>query len=399
MSYTQIFGGTTIYPSDVSYLALALTGDIELDWPLDASGTLTPVARIIDVTPTGAFSIIMPPADQTAPGQTVLFNNLGPSTVTVRTNTGATIVSMAAGEQWQIYLTSNATVAGTWRNFRYGASTAQAQASTLAGNGLIATGSTLAQQYPVTEFNTNFTLGAANRAATFVWTGGGGTLTLPAASVAGSGWFVNLRNNGSGALTVDPNGGELINGGATLVLQPEDSAVAVSNGTGWYTIGLGQDAVFAFDYTSIDLTGQTSPYTLSGAELNRIAYKFVGTLTANMQIVVPATIQQYWVDNATTGSFNLGLRTPPQVSPANVLQGSRTILYSDGSNVVDADTGGIAVPISVADGGTGATTAGAALVNLGGTANGIAIFTATSLNDIWTTLGPAQSGNVNGGTF
>ena len=27
MSYTQIFGGTTIYPSDVSYLALSLTGD------------------------------------------------------------------------------------------------------------------------------------------------------------------------------------------------------------------------------------------------------------------------------------------------------------------------------------------------------------------------------------
>ena len=157
MSYTQIFGGTTIYPSDVSYLALALTGDVELDWPLDASGSLTPVARIIDVTPTGAFSIIMPPADQTAPGQTVLFNNLGPSTVTVRTNTGGTIVSMAAGEQWQIYLTNNTTVAGTWRNFRYGASTAQAQASSLAGEGLLATGSTLSQQYPVTEFNTNFT--------------------------------------------------------------------------------------------------------------------------------------------------------------------------------------------------------------------------------------------------
>jgi hypothetical protein len=399
MSYTQIFGGTTIYPSDVSYLALALTGDIELDWPLDASGSLTPVARIIDITPTGAFSIIMPPADQTAPGQTVLFNNLGPSTVTVRTNTGTTIVSIAAGEQWQIYLTSNTTVAGTWRNFRYGASTAQAQASSLAGNGLVATGSTLAQQYPVTEFNGNFTLGASNRAATFVWTGGGGTLTLLPAAAAGTGWFVNLRNSGSGALTVDPNGSELINGMSALSLQPEDSAVLISNGTGWYTVGLGQDAVFAFDYTSIDLTGQSSPYTLSGAELNRIAYKFVGTLTANMQIVVPATIQQYWVDNGTTGSFTLGLRTPAQVSPINVPQGSRSILYSDGSSVVDADTAGLSTPISVADGGTGATTAGAALINLGGTTAGIAIFTAATTNDIWTTLGPAQIGNVNGGTF
>jgi hypothetical protein len=38
-------------------------------------------------------------------------------------------------------------------------------------------------------------------------------------------------------------------------------------------------------------------------------------------------------------------------------------------------------------------------VNLGGTTDGIAIFTAATTNDIWTTLGPAQSGNVNGGTF
>lgn len=399
MSYTQVFGGTTIYPSDVSYLALALDSDTELDWPLDASGTLTPVARIIDITPSGAYSINMPPADETGTGQTVLFNNLGPSTVTVRDNVGGTLISIGAGEQWQLYLVDNSTAAGTWRTFRYGAATAQAQASALAGGGLVATGSTLAQQYPVTEFNSNFTAGAANRATTFVWTGAGGTITMPAASVAGTGWFINLRNSGSGSLTVDPNGSEIINGASTLVLQPSDSAVVISNGTGWYTIGLGQDAVFAFDYTSIDLTGQSSPYTLSGAELNRIAYKFVGTLTANMEIVVPSTIQQYWVDNATTGSFDLGLRTPGQVSPVDVPQGSRTILYSDGSSVVDADTAGIAVPISVADGGTGATTAGAALVNLGGTTNGIAIFTAASLNDIWTTLGPAQIGNVNGGTF
>lgn len=399
MSYTQIFGGTTIYPSDVSYLSLALTGDVELDWPLENPGTFAPVARIIDITPSGAFSITLPSADETGTGQTILFNNLGPSVVTVLDNTGGTLLSLGAGEQWQIYLVDNSTVAGTWRSFRYGAATAQAQASALAGNGLVATGSTLAQRYPVTEFNSNFTAGTSDRAATFVWTGGGGTLTLPAAAVAGSGWFINLRNSGSGALIVDPNGSETINGSSTLSLQPGDSAVAISTGTTWYTVGLGQEAVFAFDYTSIDLTGQSSPYTLSGAELNRIAYKFVGTLTADMDIVVPATVQQYWVDNATSGSFDLGLRTPSQVTPVDVIQGARSILYSDGSNVVGADTGGVATPISVADGGTGATTAGAALVNLGGTTDGIAIFTAATTNDIWTTLGPAQSGNVNGGTF
>lgn len=397
-SFTQVFGGNTIYPSDVSYLALALSADTDLSWPQD-SNSASVVARIIDVTPSGAYSIILSDVRSVGVGTTVLFNNLGPNTVTVKNSVGGTIVSLAAGEQWQIYLIDNDTAAGSWRSFRYGAATAQAQASALAGQGLVATGSTLSQQYPVIEVNANFTVGASNRAATFVWTGGLGTLTLPSSPAAGSGWFVNVRNSGDGTLTIDPNGTELINDDSTLSLQPGDSAILVANGVGWYTVGLGQSAVFAFDYTSIDLTGETSPYTLSGAELNRIAYKFVGVLTANMEIVVPATIQQYWVDNGTTGSFDLGLRTPSQVVPADVPQGSRAILYSNGSSVVAADTASIAVPLSVSDGGTGATTAGAALINLGGSAAGISIFTAATTNDIWTTLGPAQSGNVNGGSF
>ena len=397
-SFTQVFGGNTIYPSDVSYLALALNADTVLDWPQD-SNSQNVAARIIDITPTGAYTITLSNAEEVGVGTTILFNNLGPNTVVVENASAVTVLSIAAGEQWQIYLYDNGTVGGLWRTFRYGASTAQAQASALAGYGLSATGSTLSQSYPVSEVNTNFTLGAANRAATIVWTGGVGTLTLPSTASAGSGWFVNLRNEGSGDLTIDPAGTETINGASTLVLQPGDSAVAVANTGVWYTIGLGQQAVFAFDYTSINLTGKTSPYTLSGSELNRIAYKFVGVLTADMDIIVPNTIQQYWVDNETTGAYDLGVRTASQVVPVNVPQNSRGILYSDGSNVVAADTRTLATPFAISDGGTGSTTAGGALINLGGTAVGIALFTASTQGAAWTALGVAQAGNINGGTF
>lgn len=399
MSYTQVFGGNTIYPSDVSYLYLELDANIALEWPLDAGNTAVPVARIIDVDPSGAFAIDMPAADETGVGQTTLFNNLGPSTVTVRDITGGTLMTLGAGEQWQLYLVDNTTPAGVWRVFRYGAATAQAQASALAGFGLIATGSTLSQQYPVLEFNANFSATAANRANTLAWTGASGTLTLPAAGFVGSGWFANVRNAGAGDLVIDPNGTELINGSPTLSLRPGDSATVISNGTGWYTVGLGQEPVFAFDYTSIDLTGESSPYTLAGAELNRIAYKFVGTLTANMEIVVPPTIQQYWVDNRTTGAFSLGVRAPAQPVPFDVAQNSRAILYCDGADVVNAATAGIAFPIAVSAGGTGATSSGAALVNLGGTSTGIGIFTAAATGDVWTILGPAPTGTVDGGVF
>ena len=45
--YTQVFGGTTIYPSNVSYLALALTADVTLSWPLDANTSADVAARIL----------------------------------------------------------------------------------------------------------------------------------------------------------------------------------------------------------------------------------------------------------------------------------------------------------------------------------------------------------------
>ena len=376
--YTQVFGGATIYPSDVSYLALSLTEDTTLSWPLETNAGNTVAARIIDVTPTGAYSIIMPPADQTGVGQTILFNNLGPSTITVKDDAGGTLLSISQGQQWQIYLTDNTTAAGSWRTFRYGASTAQAQASALAGYGLTATGSTLSQDTLTTLFNANYTAGAPDRSSTYVWTGGVGTLTLPASATVGSGYFLSVRNGGSGNLTVDPSGAELINGGATLVLRPGDSAIPTSDGIGWYTIGYGQQAVFAFDYTSISITGEADPYTLAGAELNRVAYRIDGTLTGDLDIVVPPTTQQYWIDNATSGAFILGVRTAAQAVPVVVAQGARGIYYCDGSDVVNATTAGIATPIAIVDGGTGATTAGGALINLGGTTDGIALFTTAS---------------------
>ena len=385
--YTQVFGGTTIYPSNVSYLALALTADVTLSWPLDANTSADVAARIIDVTPTGAFSIFMPPGNETGVGQTTLFNNIGPDTITVKDSIGGTLISILQGQQWQIYLTDNTTAAGTWRVFRYGAATAQAQASALAGLGLIAQGSVLSQTYPTVTFNSNYTAGSPDRAAFYVWTGGVGILNLPAAAGVGNGFFLAARNGGSGNLTVTPAGSEDINGAATLVLRPGDSAVCNSDGIGWYTVGFGQDAVFAFDYTSINLTSQTSPYVLAGAELNRVAYSFIGVLTADMVIQVPSTTQQYWADNATTGAYTLGLAPVSQTPAANVVQGSRGIYYSNGSDVVNAATAGISTPIGIADGGTGATSAGGALINLGGTAVGIGVFTAVNAAAARTAIG------------
>ena len=388
-TYTQVFGGTTIYPSDVSYLSLTLSADTSLE----SNANENPAARIIDVTPTGVYSIIMPPADQTGTGQTILFNNLGPQSVTVKNSVGATLLSMGQGEQWQIYLIDNTTAAGVWRVFRYGAATAQAQASALAGSGLTATGSTLSQSTHVTLFGTNYTAGSSDRAKAYVWTGGLGPFTLPSAASVLNDWFVSLRNEGTGNCVVTPQGAETVNSAASLTLSPGDSVTLITDGANWFTLGLGQNAVFAFDFTSINLGGLSGNYTLSGAELNRIAYQFTGAIIGNVEIIVPKTTQQYWVYNNTTGgSFTLRVRTSTQSPGVLVTRGSRAILYCDGNEVVDAETGGIATPVAIADGGTGATTAGAALINLGGTTVGIGVFTAVNQAAAQAAIGVTSGG-------
>jgi hypothetical protein len=392
-TYTNIFGGTNINPSQVSYQAISLDADTTFDWPLEAAPSSNLIANIMDVTAAaGPFSMILPDAREASNGEVILINNVGSETFIVRDSTGVQILAPVGGAVWQLYLTDNSTAGGTWQAFLFGAQVSTANAASLAGTGLIAIGTLLSTAMPITQFNTNYTAGVADRAKTFVWNGGAGVLALSASGTLGNNWFIQLRNEGTGALTVDPAGSETINGLSTLVFQPGDSAIIVTDGTTFYTIGYGQSPVFAFDYTSIAIAG-SGLYTLSGSELNRIAYNFTGILTGNRTVIVPPTVQQYWVSNSTTGPYTLTVRTASGTG-ITVNQGARTIAYCDGTNVLTADTGGVSVPIAISEGGTGATSAGNALINLGGTATGIAIFTAASQAAAQAAIGldPIQGG-------
>ena len=395
-TYTNTFGGTTIYPSDVSYRYVSLTIDQVLDWPLEAAPTTNVVASIMDINATASSLVItMPDATEAGTGQTVLFNNVGANTFSVKTSTGTLICAPQSGTTFQIYLTDNSTVSGTWRSFQYGASASATNAAALAGLGIKAIATTLNQSMPVSTFNTNYTTGSSDRAKVLVWNGGAGTLSLTSAPTVGADWFVNVRNSGTGDLTIDPNSSELINGGATLILAPGDSCIVVTNGTQFWTIGFGQSSVYAFTVLSIDVSG-SGDYTLSIAELNRTAYIFTGTLTGNRDIIVPTTTQQYWVSNQTSGSFTLGVKTAAQSPAVTVASGARAILYCDGTNVVDADTATIAIPVAIAQGGTGATTASGARTNLGATTIGNAVFTAANAAAAQIALGLDP---IEGGTY
>lgn len=378
-TFTQTFGGTNIYSSDVSYRYVSLTISQTLDWPLETAPTNDVVASIMDINATTTSLVItMPDATQASTGETVLFNNVGANTFTVVDSTGTQICAPSSGSTFQIYLTSNSTAAGTWRSFQYGASASAADAANLAGLGIKAIATTLNQSMPVSSFSSNYTAGVSDRSKAYVWTGGAGTLSLTAAPTLGNDWFLQVRNGGTGDLTIDPNSSETINGVSTLTLSPGDSCIIITNGTEFWTIGFGQSAIYAFSVLQIDISGSGN-YTLSIAELNKTAYIFTGTLTGNRDIIVPNTVQQYWVSNQTSGSYTLGIRTAGQASPGvTVSSAARAILYCDGTNVVDADTATIGIPVAISQGGTGATTASNARTNLGATTVGNAVFTAAN---------------------
>ena len=397
MGYTDVFGGNTIYPSDVSLLHVHfehILADVQLEWPLEFSGADYPLARIIEAHPDmPGRRIILPPGDTAGVGETVLFNNFNSLySFEVVDFFGNNVATLPPGTCWQVYLAHNETPAGVWFAFQFGASTATVQPSALAGYGLTVTGTTLSVATPVLNFSTTgLTVAVSNRASAFVWTGtGSGVLNLPGAATAGNNFIFHVRNQGGGDLTVDPAGIETINGGTSLLLHPGDSASVFTDGIHWYTVGLGQDPVFAFDYTSVTVTGGT--YVLSASEQNRIAYKFVGALTSDVTVEVPATIQQYWITNATTGAFNLFVKTVGG-PPTQINQGAKGIYYSDGTNVILAsDPLTIATPIVISDGGTGATTASAARLNLGISPFADPIVTATDGATVRATIEAAKLG-------
>ena len=341
MSYTDVFTGSNIYPAEVSLTKLDLTGNVTLYWPLEAPDGSPVASDIVEVNSSSSvtWKIILPDATLASNGETILFNNRTAIAINVYNHSGTVLlVSVPSATQWQLYLADNTTVNGTWRSYQFGAATSSANAGSLAGYGLQADGATLETTVPQTNISINTTLTAASRASLYNWEGALGIITLPVAATVGNNWYCHLRNSGSGAITLTPPGLELVNEASSLVFNPGDSATIVTDGTDFYTIGFGQNATFAFDYVVVDVGGSTD-YTLTGSELNRIAYQFIGVLLADVQVIVPPTVQQYWVfDNTTAGGNTLSIGTATQISPLLLTNGTRTITYCDGTDVVPAVT-------------------------------------------------------------
>lgn len=59
------------------------------------------------------------------------------------------------------------------------------------------------------------------------------SLNLLAASTAGEGFMFSLHNDGSGLVTIDPNGSEEINDASTAIVPPNGGGIVISDGSEW----------------------------------------------------------------------------------------------------------------------------------------------------------------------
>ena len=361
MSFNSPFTGQVIQPTDVSYRDIALTADFQLTWPLNGSALDDAAARIMDVSSSSAagdYSLLMPPANQTSVGQDALIRNTGSYDFTVKDYLGVNaIVTVTPGQAQYIYLTENATTAGTWGIIAFGVGTSNVDAATLAGYGLKAISNTLNSAYLVTTFSNSATLTAVDRASARVWTGGAGTLTLTAPGTLGNDWYVLVRNGGTGTLIVSPASG-LVNGAGTISLQPSDSCILACSGTAFYTVGLGQ--VSQFNFTQLTYPVVTGTYTLTASEAANVIQKYTGTLSADVTIILPPTVQVYYITNQTDGTgagYDITFTTNSGGAVAVVPAAQQVILVCDSLNLLNASTiAAGATSVSMADGTVGAPT-------------------------------------------
>lgn len=349
-TFTEVFGGNTISPTQVGYRAIALTANLTLVWPLDAPTDSEIAAQKMNVTPDQAgWTITMPDATLVSPGQDCLFFNPSAFTFSVVDSTGGAITTVAAGISKYLYLKTNSTAAGTWQVITYGVGTSAPDAASLEGLGVEAIATTLNWASEVSTKNANYTLIANDRASTVVSTGGAITFAFTAAATLGGGWIVLVRNSGTGTLTLNPNGAETIDGAATKALAATESCLVICNGSAFYTVGYGRSITSTVSAVNINLAG-TGIYTESSSETVAQVQNFTGLLTGN-RIVEFGTAAGYWfVYNNTTGAFTVTCRVDNLDAGAAITQGNYSIIRSDGTNMTVAFSSTSGTVTSVATG-------------------------------------------------
>ena len=419
-TYVSPFTGTVVTPTDVSYYALAFNTDQELVWPSVVNDTQVPAARIIDcVAATVGLHIALPAANQGTVGSDILFRNLGAHEFTITDNTGAASFTVPVGISKYVYLSNNSTIAGIWQNVTFAAGTSIADAVTLAGLGLTTTSDgKMATTQNVVNITSTPTVNDQSRAATFVWNSGAGTFNLPIYSSLSTGWYIGIRNNGTGQLIVNPVSPSKINGQISLTLNPGDSGFILFDVStnGFYTVGYTAPSSVSFTAATYDvdaIVGNTLNLT-SFAPIIQTYIAQSGTRTTTLAVTLPAITQIYIIANNTNQTgYNITLQNQGSSQPPLVIPtGTIATILSDGlflypltqgsSGIYYASNGVAGAPAFSFnnDTTTGMYLVGTGVLGLSANSTELVQIDGSNLsNPLISVFGRLKANLINGGTF
>lgn len=345
--FTDVFGNDTIPPAGQAYASATLSANTQFYWP-EMPGSANILTSILDVTATGAYSLALPNATQASTGRDCVIYNVGVNTFTITDTGGNVLFALSAGIAVYVYLIDNSTANGTWRTFTYGAGTAASASASLAGAGLTPLGGLIVANELVTLSVSNYTAVAGDRARVIAFTGGSATLTLPTVASVGNGYFIGVRNEGTGTVTISPSGGVNIDSGASKALAPTEALVCYTNGSNWYTIGHGRSTQFQFTAFIKDLTGISS-YTMSSTDAANKLIQFTGAPSAATTITIPSVVSVYYVQVLTSNAYTVTMKTATGTSVV-LNQNDYSIILCDGVNTSLAQTATVPINVSAATG-------------------------------------------------
>jgi hypothetical protein len=345
-NYTDVFGGQNRSPAQLDYVFYEISEDITLEWPFLAPDGAYIAPNKIDIEPTaGGLRVFLPSAMNVSVGQDILIRNVGASSIKIVDPSGGTIIDVASGEQWFLWLTDTSTIDGEWGSVQFGAGVSNANAAALAGAGLKAVVTRLDQNLVTTTLAGNYAITASDRATVIRNNGGVVIYTVADAAVLGIGWFCYVSNGGSGAITVDPNGAQTIDGASTKSYSPGESSIIFSDGANLFTIGYGRSLLSIVSGTTINTTGGTS--NLTSVQIAAQVQNWTGALVSNAIFDYQGAVGYWFVYNNTSGAFSVTARVGGLDSGVAVPQGSFSIIRSDGANMTAAFTAAAGTVTSV----------------------------------------------------
>jgi len=343
-TYTSQFTGAIVQPTDVSFAAVNFSAPVVMYWPAYVNAGQQVVARVMEFTATTAgLTVSLPDATQASVGQDILIRNTGSIAFTVnRFGTTSGSFSVAPGQAFYTYITNNLTQAGTWALLQFGTGTSSADAATLAGNSTSAILGHLEAALAANEYANPPTINEASRGTCMVWTGGVGTWVLPAVSNLGNGWFILVRNNGTGALTINTSSGSsTIDGLVNITLPLGDSCfICVNRDPGkqdFFTVGRARPNSLTFTSATYDVDN-VSGNALSLISNTPIIQRYIalaGSRTQSLVVTLPAVTQVYYLLN-DTGQNGYAVEFQVQGSsqtPFFLYNATQAIVLSDGTNI------------------------------------------------------------------